>query len=94
MPKYIALVRFTEKGAGALQQSTSRARAFTQTAASHGVKVEAQYWTVGSCDGIILLDGPDESSVLRSVAHLNAAGYVRTETLRALTETEFDEVVG
>lgn len=91
--KYIVLIRFTEKGAGALQQSTDRAQSFAKAAASHNVKIEAQYWTVGSRDGVILLEGPDETSILRSIAELNAAGFVRTETLRALTAGEFDQVV-
>jgi uncharacterized protein with GYD domain len=94
MPKYVSLIRFTEKGTRSLQQSTSRARAFNKATAKFGVKVEAQYWTVGAVDGVMLLDGPDEKAVLHCLTLLTSAGFVRTETMRALTDAEFEAIAG
>ena len=55
MSRYISLIRFTEQGALALKQSTDRAAAFHKAAEKAGVKVEAQYWTVGAYDGVLIL---------------------------------------
>jgi uncharacterized protein with GYD domain len=94
MPRYVTLLRFTEKGAKALGQSAPRARAFRQAAAKAGVQIEAQLWTTGSYDGILILSADDERKVLGAVAKLAASGNVRTETLRAFDAAEFAKIVG
>jgi uncharacterized protein with GYD domain len=94
MARYVTLLRFTEKGASHIAKSTSRAKDFNRAAADAGVKVLAQYWTVGAYDGVLILEGADENAVLRVLAELAAAGNVRTASLRALSDTEFDAVVG
>ena len=93
MPRYITLIRFTEQGAKSLAKSTSRARAFVQSASKAGVRVVGQYWTLGSCDGVIILEADNENTILHTLSALAAEGYVRTETLRAFNEAEFDAIV-
>ena len=94
MPKYISLLNFTEQGAKGIKKSTVRAAEFTAAAAKAGVKVEAQYWTVGAFDGVLILDAPDEQRALRALADLVALGNVRTHTMSALTAEQFEAVVG
>ena len=94
MPRYISLLKFTEQGATAIKKSTSRAHDFNAAAAKAGVKVEAQYWTVGRFDGVLVLSGANEQSVLRVLADLAALGNVRTQSLQAFTDQEFDAIVG
>ena len=94
MPKYISLLKFTEQGAKAIKKSTGRAHDFNAAAAKAGVKVEAEYWTVGRFDGVLILSGPNEQSVLRVLADLAALGNVRTQTLQAFNDQEFDAIVG
>lgn len=94
MARYVSLVRFTEQGARAIKKSTRRAQAFRKAAEKAGVKVEAQYWTVGAYDGIMILSADQEEKVLQLITSLATAGNVRTESLRALDETEFTALVG
>ncbi len=94
MARYVSLVRFTEQGARAIKQSTRRAQAFRKAAEKAGVKVEAQYWTVGAYDGVMILSADQEEKVLQLITSLATAGNVRTESLRALDETEFTALVG
>ncbi|MBI4326977.1 MAG: GYD domain-containing protein [Chloroflexi bacterium] len=94
MARYVSLVRFTEQGARAIKQSTRRAQAFRKAAAKAGVKVEAQYWTVGAYDGVMILSADQEAKVLQLLTSLATAGNVRTESLRALDEAEFTALVG
>lgn len=89
MVRYLTLLQFTEQGAKTLAKSPSRAEAFKQAAASAGVKVEAQYWTTGAYDGVLIFSAEDETKALRCLSALAVAGNVRTETLRAFDAKEF-----
>lgn len=94
MPKYISLLKFTEQGAKQIKKSTARAREFKDLAAKAGVKVEGQYWTVGRFDGVLILDAPDEQRALRLLADLSALGNVRTQTMSAFTDQQFETIIG
>lgn len=45
-------------------------------------------------DGALILRANDEQKVLCCLTELAALGNVRTETMRAFTDTEFDAIVG
>ena len=92
MTRYLALLKFTEQGASRIDKSTARAAAFREAAGKAGVTVEAQYWTTGSYDGVLILSAENETNALRCIAALAAAGNVRTETLRAFDAREFGAI--
>lgn len=94
MARYIALLKFTEQGSKNIKKSTARAHAFDKLAARAGVKVEGQYWTMGRYDGALILSASDETKVLHLLTSLASLGNVRTETMQAFVDTEFDEIVG
>ena len=94
MPRYIVLLKFTTQGATNIKKSTARAHQFDKLAAKSGVTVEAQYWTLGRYDGVLTLSASSEEKILHLLAALAALGNVRTETVRAFTDTEFDAIVG
>ena len=94
MARYISLLKFTEHGASALKHSTVRARAFTKAAEKAGVTVEAQYWTTGAYDGVLILRADDAERALHCLTDLAAAGCVSTETMQAFDESEFHAIVG
>lgn len=93
MARYLSLIRFTEQGIRDIKKSASRASAFQSAAKKAGVTVEAQFWTAGSFDGVMILNG-EEKEILRSLAQLVAQGNVKTESLRALDTAEFSAIVG
>jgi len=93
MSRYIALLKFTAQGAKNMKKSTSRAHAFDKLAARSGVKVEGQYWTMGRYDGVLILKADHEQKILRLLAGLAELGYVRTETMRAFIDKEFESLV-
>ena len=92
MKRYISLLRLTEQGSKAINQSTARAQAFAKAAAKAGVKLEAQYWTVGAYDGVLILSAEKESDALRLLVSLAAAGNVETETMQAFNAAEFEAI--
>jgi uncharacterized protein with GYD domain len=93
MARYLSLIRFTEQGARALKKSAARASTFRKAAERAGLAVEAQLWTAGSCDGVVILSG-DEKKILRCLAQLVALGNVRTETFQAFDAKEFKAIAG
>lgn len=94
MARYLALLKFTAQGAKNIKKSTARAHAFDKLAAKAGVKVEGQFWTMGRYDGVLILSAKDERKVLHMLAALAALGNVRTQTMQAFVDTEFDKIVG
>jgi len=93
MARYVSLIRFTDQGARALKKSATRASGFRKAAEKSGLTVEAQLWTAGACDGVLILSG-EEKKILRCLAQLAALGNVRTETLQAFDAKEFESIVG
>ena len=94
MSHYIALLRFTQKGAEHIKESPKRAHHFNAMAKKAGVKVEAQYWTIGAYDGVIIIRADSEKKALHLLTLLAAAGNVRTKTLQAFTDKQFSDIVG
>lgn len=93
MTRYIALLRFTEQGARNIKKSTTRAHQFDKLAEQAGVKVVGQYWTLGQYDGVLILDASSETAILHLLSELASLGNVRTETLKAFVDAEFDRIV-
>jgi uncharacterized protein with GYD domain len=93
MARYVTLIRFTDQGARAIRKTTARALAFKKTAEKAGIAVEAQLWTAGACDGVLILSG-DEKKVLRCLTQLAALGNVRTETMQAFDAKELKTIIG
>jgi uncharacterized protein with GYD domain len=94
MARYISLLRFTEQGAKNMKKSTTRAHDFDKVAAKAGVKVEGQYWTMGKYDGVLILSADSEEKVFHMLTLLAALGNIRTNTMQAFVDKEFDAIVG
>jgi uncharacterized protein with GYD domain len=93
MARYVSLLRFTEQGARSIKKSAARALNFRKAAEKEGVRVEAQLWTTGSRDGLLILCG-DERRILRCLARLTSLGNVRTESFPAFDAQELKNTVG
>ena len=94
MARYISLLHFTEQGAKNMKKSTTRAHDFDKVAAKAGVQVEGQYWTMGKYDGVLILTADSEEKVLHMLTLLAALGNVRTNTMQAFVDKEFDAIAG
>src|SRR5436190_11497316 len=81
MARYVSLLKFTEQGTRGIKKSPARARDFNAAASKAGVKIEAQYWTVGRFDGVLILSAPNEQAALSALADLGSLGNVRTQSL-------------
>jgi uncharacterized protein with GYD domain len=89
---YVSLLSFTDQGIRGIKQSAQRATAVRQQFEAAGIKVVAQLWTVGACDGVLVLEGESEQKILGMLAQLAASGNVRTQSLRAFDAAQFAEI--
>lgn len=94
MPTYVSLIRFTSQGLQNIHESPHRAQAFKAAARKAGIKVSQIFWTMGTYDGVILFDAPNEGVATGLMLALDALGNVQTTTLRAFSADEFAKIIG
>lgn len=94
MATFIALLDFTDQGVRNLKDSPQRADAFNAFAEKAGATIVGQYWTIGSHDGVLILEAPTQEVAASVLLHLAAGGNVRTTTLRAFDWAEAQELIG
>jgi uncharacterized protein with GYD domain len=93
MPRYVALVSFTEQGVRDIKNSLKRADRFKKLAAKHKVKVREIHWTMGRYDIVVTFDAPSDAAMSALTLDNVQLGNVRTETLRAYTRDEFAAIL-
>jgi len=93
MATFIVLLDYTDQGISNLSDSPQRADAFNAFAEKAGVTIVGQYWTIGSHDGVLIMEAPTEEVAASVLLHLGAAGNVRTTTLRAFDWAEAQELI-
>ena len=93
MATFIALLDFTDQGIRNLKDSPQRADAFNAFAEKAGAQIVGQYWTIGSHDGVLILEAPSEEVAASVLLHLATAGNVRTTTLRAYDWAEAQHLI-
>lgn len=94
MHRYVTLIKFTEKGIANVKESSTRAERFAARAAKAGAKIEAELWTLGPYDGVLIFQAPDEATAAGLILGLGHDGAVSTCMLRAFDAKEFAEVLG
>ena len=92
MPTYIALLKWTEQGVGAVKDSPSRLDAGRKAFKKIGVKIKDTYLTMGRYDLVCIIDAPDDESFATAMLSLGAQGNVQTETLKAFSEDQYRKI--
>lgn len=94
MATFISTVKFTEQGLKNVRDTVKRANAFKAAAKKLGVKVSETYWTLGSYDGVLIFDAPDDDTATAAMLQLASLGNVHTSTVRAFGAGEMQKVLG
>jgi len=92
MPRYIALINFTEQGIKTIADMDKRLAQGRKMLEQAGGKLVEAYLTLGPYDAVIITDAPNDEAALRAALQYGVAGNGRTVTMRAYTETEFVRV--
>ncbi len=92
MPRYIALINFTEQGIKTIADMDKRLAQGRKMLEQAGGKLVEAYLTLGPYDAVIITEAPDDEAALRGALQYGLAGNGRTVTMRAYTEPEFVRV--
>ena len=93
MPTYVGLVKWTDQGIRNVKETTKRAKGFQEMAEKKGVKVRELLWTMGRYDVVLVIDAPNDETISRLTLALGMSGNVKTETLKAFSAQEVDQVL-
>jgi len=94
MPKYIALVNWTDKGIKEVKDSPARVDKAKALAKKHGGSMEQLYMTMGSHDLVAIFDMPDDETMARFALASGSGGHIRTTTLKAFDEKTYRKLIG
>jgi uncharacterized protein with GYD domain len=93
MPTYIALMSFTQRGVETIKDGPKRLDAAKQRFKEAGAEVKAYYLVMGQYDAVAIFEAPNDEVVAKLALATGMMGTVRTQTLRAFTETEYRKIV-
>jgi uncharacterized protein with GYD domain len=89
MPTYILLSTLTDEGAKTISHNPGRIKEVNAELEKLGVKVVAQYATLGAYDFVNVVEAPDNMAIARVSATLGSRGSVKITTLPAIDIEEF-----
>jgi len=93
MATYVALVNFTDQGVRQIRHTTERAKALINAASNLGVKIKDIYWTMGALDAVLIAEATDAESVMAFAASIGSLGNIRSQTLRAFSAEEMNQIL-
>ena len=93
METYIAMCKFTKKGAKTLKEHPERTEASKKSVEEAGGKWLGSYLTMGPYDLIVIAQLPNAHVAAAMLLGIGAAGNVTTETWRAFPEDEMFKLI-
>ena len=85
---FISLGRFRKK---ATKEATAEVSELMKGMEKDGVKFIGFYWTLGRYDTVVIMDAPDEKTVMK--ANMRVGDIVSTETMVAVTREEAHKLI-
>ena len=89
MATYIFLSSLTDEGAKTIKQNPGRIKEVNAELERLGVRVVAQYATLGPYDFVNVVEAPDNMTVARVSAELASRGSIKIVTLPAIAIDDF-----
>ena len=93
MPHYITLMRWTTQGVAGLPAWRDRVEEGERVIEGAGGKMVGVYVTLGRYDVVEIFEAPDDETAAQILVAVTRHGNVTTETLRAFTREEAEEIV-
>ena len=93
MPHYITLMRWTTQGVAGLPAWRDRVEEGERVIEGAGGKMVGVYVTLGRYDVVEIFEAPDDDTAAEIVMKLERHGAEQTETLRAFTREEAEEII-
>lgn len=94
MPIYIMLSNLTDEGAKTVKNNPGRIKEVNAELEKLGVKVTAQYATLGPYDFVNIVEASDNLAIARVSAELASRGTIKITTLPAIAVEDFIRSLG
>jgi uncharacterized protein with GYD domain len=89
MPLYIMMTNLTDEGRKTVKSNPDRIKEVNKEVEAMGVKVLAQYVTLGQYDFLNVIEAPNNETVAKVATELGSRGTLQTSTLAAMTLDTF-----
>ena len=93
MPTYIVMSKFTDQGVKNIRDISQQMEQNREAAERLGLKRIGWYLTQGSYDLVVIVEAPDDQTMAAQVLRIAGRGNSHTETLRAFTPEETDQII-
>ena len=93
MPHYITLMKWTSAGRAGLPAWRDRVEEGERLIEESGGKLVGVYVTLGRYDVVEIFEAPDDETAAEIILKLQQHGAEHTETLRAFTRDEAEEII-
>ena len=93
MPHYITLMRWTSQGIAGLPAWRERIEEGQRIIEDAGGTLVGVYVTLGRYDVVEIFEAPDDELAVEILMKLQRFGAEHTETLRAFTRDEAEEII-
>ena len=93
MATYIILMQYTQKGIENVKQSPARLDAAKNAFKAMGAELKEFYLVSGKYDMVVIAEAPDYETAGKLALSIGAQGNLRTETLCAFTEDEYQKII-
>ena len=93
MPHYILLINWREQGIIKIKDSSDRYNSFKASVEKVGGKLIGGYYTFGEYDVVIIIEAPNDETVMSLMLKVGLAGNVRSKTLKAFSAEEGMKII-
>ena len=93
MPHYILLINWREQGIIKIKDSSDRYNSFKASVEKVGGKLIGLYYTFGEYDVVIIIEAPNDETVMSLMLKVGSAGNVRSKTLKAFSAEEGMKII-
>ena len=93
MPHYVTLMRWTTQGIAGLPAWRERVEEGERIIEAAGGKLVGVYVTLGRYDVVEIFEAPDDAIAIEILMKLQRFGAEHTETLRAFTRDEAEDII-
>ena len=87
------LINWTHEGISKVKESYDRYNSFRASVEKAGGKLIGGYYTFGEYDVLIIIEAPNDETVISLMLKVGSAGNVRTKTLKAFTAEEAMKII-
>ena len=93
MSHYILLINWTEQGISKVKESPERYGSFKASVEKAGGKLIGAYYTLGEYDVVLIIEAPNDETVMSLMLKVGSFGNVKSRTMKAFTTEEGIKII-